>query len=125
MLLYYFYIYVYYIYSRKVCFLILFYHFILFAGGHKKKKVLKASEIYSSSSSDDGGKSCFYEITFLYLYTSISGLGQKLVLTLQNNEFVLRILNSTPVRLKIRKTFSAKNHKSKFSAYLSGFRALL
>ena len=48
-----------------------------------------------------------------------------LVLALLNNEFVLKILNSTPFGQKIHKGFWPKNHKSQFSAYLSGFRALL
>ena len=59
------------------------------------------------------------------LYTSISTLAQTLVLTLPNNEFILKILNSTPFGRKIRKHFRPKNHKSRFSAYMSGFRALL
>lgn len=50
------------------------------------------------------------------LYTSISTLAQKLVLTLLNNEFILKILNSTPFGRKIRKHFRPKNHKSRFSA---------
>ena len=50
------------------------------------------------------------------LYTSISTLAQTLVLTLLNNEFILKILNSTPFGRKIRKHFRPKNHKSRFSA---------
>ena len=53
--------------------------------------------------------------TFVYwnlkeLYTSISTLAQKLVLTLLNNEFILKILISTPFGRKIRKRFRLKNH---------------
>ena len=59
------------------------------------------------------------------LYTSISTLAQTLVLTLPNNEFILKIMNSTPFGRKIRKHFRPKNRKSRFSAYMSGFRALL
>ena len=36
--------------------------------------------------------------------------------TLLNNEFILKILNSTPFGRKIRKHFRPKNHKSQFSA---------
>ena len=50
------------------------------------------------------------------LYTSISTLAQKLVFTLLNNEFISKILNSTPFGRKIRKHFRPKNHKSRFSA---------
>ena len=50
----------------------------------------------------------------LWTYISISAMAQKLVLTLLNNEFVFKILNSTPFRLKIRKHFRPKNHKVKF-----------
>ena len=49
------------------------------------------------------------------LYTSISTLAQKLVLTLLNNEFVLKILISTPFGRKIRERFRLKNHKSQIS----------
>ena len=59
------------------------------------------------------------------LYTSISTLAQKLVLTLLDNEFILKILISTPFGQKIRKRFRLKNHKSQISGVLSGFRALL
>ena len=45
------------------------------------------------------------------LYTSISTLAQTLVLTLLNNEFILKILNSTPFGRKIRKRFRPKEHK--------------
>ena len=55
------------------------------------------------------------------LYTSISTLAQKLVLTLLNDEFVLEILNSTPFRLKIRKYFRPKKEKGQFWASLLGF----
>ena len=43
--------------------------------------------------------------------------------TLLNNEFILKILNSTPFGRKIRKHFRPNNHKSCFSAQVSGFRA--
>ena len=59
------------------------------------------------------------------LYTSISTLAQTLVLTLLNNEFTLKILNSTPFGQKIRKHFRPKNHNSQIFAKVSGFRALL
>ena len=52
------------------------------------------------------------------LYTSISTLAQKLVLTLLNNEFILEILISTLFRQKIREHFRLKNHKVKFPANL-------
>ena len=42
------------------------------------------------------------------LYTSISTLAQKLVLTLLNNEFILEKNNFDPVRTKNPQTFSAK-----------------
>ena len=50
------------------------------------------------------------------LYTSISTLAQKLVLTFLNNEFISKIRNSTPFGRKIRKQFRLKNHKSKIFA---------
>ena len=45
------------------------------------------------------------------LYTSMSTLAQKLVLTLLNHEFISKILNSTPFGRKICKHFRPKNHK--------------
>ena len=42
-------------------------------------------------------------------------LGSKLVSTLLNNEFILKILISTPFGRKIRKRFWLKNHKSQIS----------
>ena len=42
-------------------------------------------------------------------------LAQKLVLTLLNNEFILKILISTPFGRKIRERFRLKNHKSQIS----------
>ena len=36
------------------------------------------------------------------------------VLTLLNNELIITILNSIPYRLKIRKHFRLKKHKSQF-----------
>ena len=59
------------------------------------------------------------------LYTSISNLAQKFVLTLLNNKFILKILNSTQFGRKIRKQFRPKNHKSQFSAEVSSFKAFL
>ena len=49
------------------------------------------------------------------LYTSISTLAQKLVLTLLNNEFILKIQISTPFGRKIRERFRLKKHKSQIS----------
>ena len=49
------------------------------------------------------------------LYTSILTLAQKLVLTLLNNEFILKIQISTPFGRKIRERFRLKNHKSQIS----------
>ena len=59
------------------------------------------------------------------LYTLISTLTQKLVLTFLNNEFISKIQNSTPFGWKIRKHFWLKKHKSQISGWLSGFMALL
>ena len=56
------------------------------------------------------------EIGLKELYTSISTLAQKLVLTLLNNEFILKILNFNPVRTKNPQIFSLKNHKSQLFA---------
>ena len=53
--------------------------------------------------------------TLKELYTSISTLAQKLVLTLLNNEFILKNQISTPFGRKIRERFRLKNHKSQIS----------
>ena len=50
------------------------------------------------------------------LYTSISTLAQKLVLTLVNNELILEKSKFNPVRWKIRKHFRSEIHKSQISA---------
>ena len=52
------------------------------------------------------------------LYTSISTLAQTLVLTILNNEFILKILNSTPFGQKIRKHFRPKNARSTLKAII-------
>ena len=60
------------------------------------------------------------------LYTSISTLAQKLVLTLLNNEFILKILNSIPFGRKIRKHFRSKTPKKYFfclNEWFEGFIA--
>ena len=49
------------------------------------------------------------------LYTSISTLAQKLVLTPLNNEFIVKIQISTLFGRKIRERFRLKNHKSQIS----------
>ena len=58
----------------------------------------------------------FFSYTLKELYTSISTLAQKLVLTLLNNEFTLEILISTPFGRKIRERFRLKKHKSQISS---------
>ena len=53
-------------------------------------------------------------------YTSISTLGQKLILTLLNNEFVSKILNLTPFRLKYANIFGQKTVKVSISSNWDG-----
>ena len=55
------------------------------------------------------------------LYTSISTLAQKLVLTPLNNKYVLKILESIFLTLKICKYFLIKKQKSYFWVPLRGF----
>ena len=88
-----------------------------FPGGGEGEKLGLCEHIYQFASK--------IENTLKELYSSISTLAQKLVLTLLNNEFTLKILNSTPFGRKIRKHFRPKNHKSHISGELSGFMALL
>ena len=59
------------------------------------------------------------------LYTSETTLAQKIVLTLLNNEFKLKIWNTTSFMLKNPPEFLKKIHKNQFSASWRGLMVFI